>query len=356
MGVSRWRMVYVVARTLLAGAVGGALFLWAGMPAPWLAGAMVGTALCLAAGAEVAVPDGARRAVFVLIGLSIGSSVDSATLARMASWPTSLIMLAVTVAVVTAAQYYYFQAAHGWGRRTAFFAGLPGALSTVLLLAQHHAADLPRVTVAQSVRLFFLIALLPLAISNLGGAQDAAPSPMPPAEWPDTLIVILVGTIAGFLAERLRVPAGLMLAPALANVALHLSGLVHGGLPDFLLVPGYVVLGCMVAARFAGIGMRLLRGMLAASSIGFAVALALSALGAYVASALSGLPFGQTWLAFAPGGLETMTIMAFALDMDPAFVGALQIARFLGLSIAIPLVAAWLFGRPAPESGPAHEP
>lgn len=345
MNASWWTWGLVVTRTLLIGAAGGAVFLWAGLPAPWLAGAMVATALSVAAGVKVCVPDNARRAVFLLIGLSIGSSVTADTLQRMMSWPASLLMLAVTVVLVTAVQYYYFQAVHGWGRRTAFFAGLPGALSTVLIFAEHHASDLPRVTVAQSVRLFFLIALLPIAISNLGEGPAAAVASAPPGPWLDTAIVVAVGCVAGLLAERFNVPAGLMLAPAVVNAALHLSGTVHGVLPDTLLVPGYVILGCLVATRFAGIGMGLLKGMLSASLVAFALALATSALGAYVASLLSGLPFGQTWLAFAPGGLETMTIMAFALDMDPAFVGALQIARFLGLSIAIPIVAGWLFGR-----------
>ena len=54
-------------------------------------------------------------------------------------------------------------------------------------------------------------------------------------------------------------------------------------------------------------------------------------------SRLLGLPFGQVLLAFAPGGLEAMTIMAFALDLDPAYVGAHHLIRFLGLGLLLPL-------------------
>ena len=43
--------------------------------------------------------------------------------------------------------------------------------------------------------------------------------------------------------------------------------------------------------------------------------------------------------AFAPGGLEAMTMMAFALGLDPLFVGAHHIARFLFISLALPWVA-----------------
>ena len=49
-----------------------------------------------------------------------------------------------------------------------------------------------------------------------------------------------------------------------------------------------------------------------------------------------GLPFGQVWLAYAPGGIEAMAIMAFALHLDAAFVGAHHVLRILGLSLLSP--------------------
>jgi uncharacterized membrane protein AbrB (regulator of aidB expression) len=45
------------------------------------------------------------------------------------------------------------------------------------------------------------------------------------------------------------------------------------------------------------------------------------------------------WLAYAPGGVEAMTIMAFALGLDPAFVGAHHVVRLIVLNVFVPL---WL--------------
>ena len=50
-------------------------------------------------------------------------------------------------------------------------------------------------------------------------------------------------------------------------------------------------------------------------------------------------------VAFAPGGLEAMTIMAFALNLDPAYVGAHQMARYIGLALLMPMVTAYVLGR-----------
>ena len=50
-------------------------------------------------------------------------------------------------------------------------------------------------------------------------------------------------------------------------------------------------------------------------------------------------PFPEALAAFAPGGLEAMTMMAFALGLDPLFVGAHHIARFFIIGATLPFVA-----------------
>lgn len=40
-----------------------------------------------------------------------------------------------------------------------------------------------------------------------------------------------------------------------------------------------------------------------------------------------------------------MTIMAFALDLDPAYVGAHQMVRYLGLALLMPAVTSYLLAR-----------
>ena len=56
-------------------------------------------------------------------------------------------------------------------------------------------------------------------------------------------------------------------------------------------------------------------------------------------AALIKVSFVQALVAFAPGGLEAMTMMAFALGLDPLFVGAHHLARFFLISLTLPLLA-----------------
>jgi uncharacterized membrane protein AbrB (regulator of aidB expression) len=43
-------------------------------------------------------------------------------------------------------------------------------------------------------------------------------------------------------------------------------------------------------------------------------------------------------MAFAPGALEAMTTLAFALNLDPAYVGTHHIARLIFVSLVVPVV------------------
>ncbi|MDH3741291.1 MAG: AbrB family transcriptional regulator, partial [Hyphomicrobiales bacterium] len=56
-------------------------------------------------------------------------------------------------------------------------------------------------------------------------------------------------------------------------------------------------------------------------------------------TALTGLPLLATLLAFAPGGLEVMTILAFALGVNPAFVATHQLVRFVSLNLSMPFAS-----------------
>jgi uncharacterized membrane protein AbrB (regulator of aidB expression) len=44
-------------------------------------------------------------------------------------------------------------------------------------------------------------------------------------------------------------------------------------------------------------------------------------------------------VAFAPGAQDTMMVLALALHLDPVFVGALHLSRFLLVSMLVPFLA-----------------
>ena len=49
-------------------------------------------------------------------------------------------------------------------------------------------------------------------------------------------------------------------------------------------------------------------------------------------------PFAQALVAFSPGGLEAMSLLSIALGLDPLFVSAHHLARFILISVTLPFV------------------
>ena len=164
------------ALTLVAAAVGGWLFNHMHLPAAWLTGSMISVALLAMLKAPVALPAAARSPLFALMGISMGTAFTPETMASMFKWPVSIASLMATVALVIVACVTFLILHAKWDRATAFFAVVPGALSTVLILAMRSPANTGLVILAQSVRLFALLALLPIVVTaTVPGGMGAAP-------------------------------------------------------------------------------------------------------------------------------------------------------------------------------------
>ncbi|MGE4250066.1 MAG: AbrB family transcriptional regulator [Parvibaculaceae bacterium] len=340
--------------TLALGAAGGGAFAVIHFPAPWLAGSMIAAIVAVLCGLKLWVPNALRSAAFIILGVQIGSSVTMETLNTVARWPLSLVMLMVTVAAVTAACYLFYRRMRAWPVADALFSSLPGALGLVVALADEAKADMRRVIIAQSIRLFFLVAALPLIINSLSTHQPPGTVAANPVWWEITLVVAASAAVA-LLCERLRVPAGLFVGAIVTSALFYVGGIAHGALPAPILILANVVLGTSLAARFQDFTMGELLHALGDGVAGFAIALVISVLGAVLTSLIAGLPFAQTLLAFAPGGLDVMTVIALALNLDPAYVGAHQLARYLAMSLVIPPLTAYLLRRRLPPPGNAPD-
>lgn len=331
---------------LVAGAAGGALFWWLGLPVPWLTGAIAGGVAAMGAGVAVTVPRHLLTAAYIILGIQIGASVTRQTLAGIIHWPLSMALLALTLIAVTALCYRFYMRITKWDRATALFASLPGALSMTLILAQANHADMRRVTVAQCIRLIFIVAALPPLVMLVSPVTVLPPhasgSPF------DIAIVLAASTVAALLFEKLRIPGGLFVGATFMSAALYLAGIAHGAFPAEFFFAANVIFGVSLAERFQSFTLAELGASLREGFSGFLIALAISAVGAALASLTGDLSFALTLLAFAPGGLDVMTIMAMALGLDPAYVGAHQIFRFLAMTILTPAFAAWFFGRRVP--------
>lgn len=338
---------------LLIGAAGGAAFYELGLPAPWISGTMLAVAGAALAGLQVGMPSWLRQLAFVVLGFSMGANITPATLAKIALWPASLLFLAGSIATTTIALSAYLRFVHRWDPATAAFSAVPGAFTYLLLMAMRSRADVPRVAVTQLIRLLVLTALLPLLLSALDQGAGPPRAPLTSSAGPAELLTVLVACgLIGAVCERLNLPAGTLLGAMFASVLVHGSGLSDARLSPGLLIPAYIVTGTFVGLRFKGVSLRLIVETLVAGLATITLGLIISGSFALAASVVLDLPLDQLLLAYAPGGVDVMAIMALALGLDPAFVGVHHALRFMSLSVVLPV---WLRRHLREGPGDAHD-
>jgi len=331
--------------TIGIGAGGALLFVWAQLPGGLISGAMI----AVAAAATVlkrplGLPPIVAHVILMTLGVSLGSMMSPQMLHNIAAYPLSIAVLAISTFTATFGSSHYLQRIHGWDRSSAFLAGCPGALSQIIMLATERNADVAGIAVVQTMRVIILTAALPLLLSLIGFAPHAGVTLRGPPATPQTLVILAVAAVAtSFVLHKLKFPASWMFGAMLASCVLHGTGWVEGGLPLWAYMVALAGIGILIGSRFARIsGATVMRHILAALG-SFVVAIAISAVFVALVAYLTGSRLSDVIVAFAPGAMDAMLALALTLHIDPVFVGAHHLARFLFVSIATPGIVH-LFG------------
>ncbi len=322
------------------GAAGGFEARTVHLPLPMLLGSLLAVGAAAVAGLRPfgqlpQAPQRMRQIFIPIIGVSIGGAFRPDILAEAGKWWPSLVALCLFIPVVHFAGYRALRATGRLDPLTAFFGTAPGGLIEAVQMGEEMGADPRMLTMLQFLRLILTIILVPLAFTWMTGravgsgggvVMTGGDVPLGLADVGILAICAVVGAWAGF---KSRMPAGLITGPILFSGVAHLAGLTETVPPVWLLSLTQVVIGTTLGVRFAGM-----------PPSQFVVALRLAALNvtltigaaAGVAVVLSGPvhePVAAVFLAFAPGGLAEMALIALSLQMSVVYVTAHHVFRIV---------------------------
>jgi uncharacterized protein len=332
--------------TLAIGSAGGLLFLWAHLPGGLISGAMIAVGIAALAGRPLGVPPLLTQSVLLLLGISLGSLVSRQLIQHMGSYPLTIGLLALATFCSTFGSSLYLQRVHGWDQTSAFLAGSPGALSQITILAAERGADVPAIAVVQTMRVIILTAALPLLLSLTGVAPASPPAVISAIASPLELAALIVASVAVALLLRLaKFPASWMFGAMIASSVLHGTALIEGGLPPWVRSVALVGIGALIGSRFARMKASTLLSHVNAALGSFVIAIIISAMFVAVIALTTHVRFADVIVAFAPGAMDAMLALALTLHIDPIFVGAHHLSRFVFVTITTPGIIH-LFGRP----------
>lgn len=336
-----WRRLGSWALALGLGTAGGFLFNALHLPLAWMLGAMTANTLAALCGLKPAVPRPLRNVMIAVLGLMLGSAFTPAIAAQAGNWLPSLLSLALYVAVTTILVMTYFRKGPRYGPVTAYFAAAPGGLNEMTLMGAAMGGDDRTISLTHAMRVLLIVMVIPFWFRLTQGyhsqgtakvmgslidlsAQDAA--------------FLAASAIAGSLIGKLlRVPAATLTGPMIASGILHIAGLTQSHPPGELVNVAQVVMGSAIGSRFSGLKLGYM-GQTFLTAIGStAIMLVVSVAFTEGLAYATGLPFAALLLAFVPGGLAEMSLIAVSLGIDIAFVSTHHFARIVLVIMLAPL-------------------
>ncbi len=331
--------------TLMIGAAGGWLAHLAHFPLGFLLGSLLGVGVIAAVGwrplgRQVTLPTRLRFSFVPVIGVAIGGGFTPQVAAQAVTWWPTLVALCVFVPVAHGVAYGIFRWG-GLGPKDAFYGAVPGGLIESVQLGEEAGADVALLTVLQFLRLILTIVSVPMIFWAMTGqvVGSASGVAMVGADavlsLREVALLVFAGLVGVALGRLLRLPGWIITGPIAVSALMHALGWVEGVPPGWLISITQVVLGAGLGARFAGVepGMLLRAGRLAVLNGVSALMLAFAfAEGLHL---LVGEPVAAVFLAFAPGGLAEMSLIALSLQMSAIYVTAHHVARIvLAVSLA----------------------
>ena len=341
-------------KALAIGTLGGALFFALNMPLAWMMGAMVVTTIAALSRVTLYVPGRLRSAMIAILGVLLGSTFTPEALDKVAEWPITLASLAVYLVLVTSMLYVYFRRVMGFDPATAYFSATPGGLNEMVIVGRAMGGDDRAIALVHGARILLVVLTLPFwfryayGVGSAGGG--AGTGTLSDIGWLDGTVLVACAVIGPMIGKLLRLPAYRLVGPMLASAAVHIGGVTSSAPPMELVAMAQVIVGTAIGARFAGSPLKWVFKIIAASIGSTSLMLGATVGFALLLSPLSGIPFAPVVLAFSPGGLAEMSLIALALGVETAFVATHHVARIGMIVIAAPLVFRKL-GVKRPNSG-----
>ncbi len=343
-----------IGRSYGIAALAGALFVWFGLPLPWLLGPLTVALIFCVMERPLAQPHALVLPVRSLLGVAVGSSFTPDLVDKAGAATVSLLLLIPYTLLITTMGMALLVRFAKFDKPTAFFSAAPGGLSDMIIYAQDSGANIRRVTLVQAARVLVIVFTLPFWLQFIGGLPLGGAVPRTLHIWQLTLgdaAAIAFMAWAGWrIADRLGLVGGSIVGPMLMSALAHGFGLTAAKVPIEIIVLAQVTLGIVIGAQFTGISLSEFVTVLSWGLV-FALLLVIAA-GAMALSvaALTGLDATSLLLSYAPGGQNEMAIMGLILGIDVAIIALHHLLRVVMVVIGAQLVfqanPGWRTGEP----------
>lgn len=334
---------------LLLGAALGWIAVLAGLPLPWMLGPMIGCTLAAMVRLPVRGPNALRHIVVPVIGVMLGSGVTAEVLAGVTRWTGTMALLIPFIIGAAAASYAVYRRIGRFDHATAWFCAMPGGLNDMMIMGAAVGGDEKRIALAHASRILVVIVLvvlfygLVLDVPTTGAVRGW--TPIDALGLRDWVVLGLCAGAGAVLGNVLGLPAPMVFGPLILSAVAHVSGIVSTAPPTIIVNAAQVVVGTVVGCRFIGTAPGAVLRDLGLGALASSAMIGVAVVFAIIANKLTSVDLAQTFLAFSPGGLTEMSLLALAMGQDVAYVTTAHVVRLVIVIGGAGWAFRWVGGR-----------
>jgi membrane AbrB-like protein len=331
-----------------------------GLPAPFLLGSLFGV-WCLGGGitplrGTLGVPRWFHVPVVLGLGTLIGGNFRPDIMMHMDSWASTVSAMFGATILATLAGLYYLIRIRKYDFTLALLSCIPGGQAEVIMISRDLVDKDYVVALFHLVRVALVFCLTPLILAVMQGheavqASNAALHAMPSMMNLPLKTLLIFGAISIIslpIARLLKLPMPHLIGPLLISSALHILGLVEIPRISEFVILAQLTIGGAVGARLAKVPVFELATYLRDAIVNAVIVLATYGFTAWALASWTSIEFMKLLLAFIPGGLYEVTLLALIFGFDIAFVAFHHTVRVMLVFMGLPMIIAKT--RPKPET------
>jgi len=320
------------------------------IPAPYLLGSLLGVwAFGKLARGPIPKPQVPRWFhITVVLGLSvlIGATFNPDILHNASVWTTSVLAMLLATVLATSGGYLYLRKLRGYDPMLSLLCSLPGGQAEVIAISRDLVEKDYFVVFCHLLRVVSVFCLVPLVLAISQGSEGVANSYVATNQIPSifelpplTLIEFFGLALGGYyIGKWIRLPLPHLLGPLLLSAIGHISGLIE--IPRILefVILAQVTIGGAVGARLSEVSFRELSSYFFDALFTAFLIIAIYGACAFGLAHFTGIDSIKMLLAFIPGGLYEVTLLALVFGFDVAFVGFHHTIRIILIFLALPVL------------------
>ena len=336
--------------TLTISLAGGWLFKCLNMPAPYLLGSLSVTWIFgrfMKPGIfKPAIPRWFQITILVCMSVLIGGAFSPSIINLASQWTVTVISMMATTIIATLAGYTYLSKVRNYDHNLAILCSLPGGQAEIVALSSGLVEKDYVVVFCHLVRVTMVFCLTPLILAFVKGEQGIADSYVALdnlsglADLPiQTIVQFLAIAIIGYGASRMiRLPMPHLTGPMLLSGGLHISG--HVDIPRIseLVILAQITVAGAIGSRLSQVKISELSSYAKDAFVNSILIIFVYCLAAFLLAVLGYSEFIQMLLAYIPGGLYEVSLLALIFGYDLAFVAFHHSVRFLLIFTLLPFI------------------